>query len=120
MDAIGNNIQPVVIKSYPAAQAKPAAPAVPLPRPVADIPLPVEAQVQSAEQQRYETVKRASQEAPNVYPLGDRTFTIFKDSSGQYVTRYVSMRTGQVSYVPEPETLKQSSAYNAPAVNIKA
>lgn len=121
MDAIGNNIQPVVIKSYPAAQAKPAAPAaVPAPKPVADSPLPVEAQVQSVEQQRYEAVKKASQDAPNVYPLGDRTFTIFKDSSGQYVTRYFSQRTGQVSYVPEPETLKQSSAYIAPALNIKA
>lgn len=120
MDAIGNNIQPVITKSYPAAQAKPAAPAAPLPKSVAELPLPVEVQVRSAEQQRFAAVKRASQEAPNVYPLGDRTFTIFKDSSGQFVTRYTSLRTGQISYVPEPETLKQSSAYIAPAINIKA
>ena len=116
MDAIG--IRNVSLPSFPAAQPV----AAPAPRPVAQAPvpapLPVDVQVASAEQKRFEAVKAASQSAPNVYPLGDRTFTIFKDSSGQYVTRYYSMTTGKVSYVPEPETLKQSSTYSAPNVKV--
>jgi hypothetical protein len=114
MDAIG--IKPVSIPSYPAPQPV----AAPAPRPVAQAPvaIPVDVQVASAEQKRFEAVKAASQSAPNVYPLGDRTFTIFKDSSGQYVTRYYSMTTGKVSYVPEPETLKQSGTYSAPNVKV--
>lgn len=118
MDAIG--IKPVIIPSYPAVTAQPAAAApLPAPRPAADVPAPVDVQMATAEQRRYEAIKKASQDAPNVYPLGDRTFTIFKDSSGQYVTRYYSQRTGQVSYVPEPEVLKQRTIYS-PALNINA
>lgn len=115
-------LKPVTIPSYPAVPAQPAqapAAAIPAPQPAVDLPATVDVQVAAAEQKRYDAVKKASQSAPNVYPLGDRTFTIFKDSAGQYVTRYYSQRTGQVSYVPEPETLKQSSAYNLPVVSIK-
>jgi hypothetical protein len=52
------------------------------------------------------TVKRNS--FKDVYAVRDNSFTIFKDSSGQYITRFTSLRDGSVKYVPEPEILKYS------------
>jgi hypothetical protein len=116
--------QPIAIQGFSSPQAAPAVksspqPAAPLPP--ANLSAQVDIQVQTAEQNRYEAVKQASQEAPNVYPLGDRTFTIFKDASGQFVTRYTSLRDGRVTYSPELVTLKPtSSAYKLPSFRIKA
>lgn len=42
----------------------------------------------------------------DVYAVSDSTFTIFKDSSGQYITRYTSLRDGKVTYIPEPQMLQ--------------
>lgn len=41
----------------------------------------------------------------DVYAVSDQRFTIFKDSSGQYITRYTSLRDGRVTYIPEPDML---------------
>lgn len=40
------------------------------------------------------------------YPLGDQKFTIYKDTlSGQYVTRFTSLRDGSVTYYPARDVL---------------
>ena len=44
----------------------------------------------------------------DVFAVSDTTFTIFKDSSGQYITRFTSLRDGSVTYIPEPDILKFS------------
>jgi hypothetical protein len=44
----------------------------------------------------------------DVFAVRDNSFTIFKDTSGQYITRFTSLRDGSVTYVPEPEILKYS------------
>jgi hypothetical protein len=91
-----------------------------LPDPVvSDVQINVQAQ--AAEQRRFETVQRLAQDIANVFIVGDKRFTIFKDMSGQYVTRFTSLRDGQVTYIPEPELFRmQSSAQNsAPALDIK-
>ena len=55
-----------------------------------------------AEQQRYDQVFAAAQNASgNNYAVSDKSFTIFKNVDGQYVTRYTSLRDGKVTYVPE-------------------
>ncbi len=59
------------------------------------------------EVRRYEQVLAASQVAADPFPISDRSFTIFKDASGQYVTRYTSLRDGTVTYVPELKLLQQ-------------
>jgi hypothetical protein len=41
----------------------------------------------------------------DVYAVSDTTFTIFKDTSGQYITRYTSLRDGKVTYIPEPDMM---------------
>lgn len=42
----------------------------------------------------------------NSYVVSDRSFSIYKDISGQYITRFTNLRDGTVTYVPEPEILR--------------
>ena len=53
-------------------------------------------------------IQQASQSAAFNYPLGDKEFTIFKDNSGQYITRYVSLRDGSITYIPEPTLVRHT------------
>lgn len=56
------------------------------------------------EQKRADAVQRASQSIQRDYfAVNDTTFSIFKDASGQYVTRFTSLRDGRVTYIPEPK-----------------
>ncbi len=48
-----------------------------------------------------------------IYPVNDKSFTIFKDSSGQYITRYTSLRDGRVTYIPEPQMLRMFESKQA-------
>lgn len=59
--------------------------------------------VTKSEQQRLDTVIRAATQFRNVYAVSDTTFTIFKDSTGQFVTRFTSLKDGSVTYIPEPD-----------------
>jgi hypothetical protein len=62
--------------------------------------------VQAAEQARFQQVRRLSSES---YVVSDKSFTIFKDASGQYITRYTSLRDGRVTYIPEPKLFESSA-----------
>lgn len=77
-----------------------------------------------AEQQRYEAILTASRDFfKDVYAVSDTSFTIYKDASGQYITRYTSLRDGRVTYIPEQNILQyaQSRAYGGTAfVKIQA
>jgi hypothetical protein len=76
----------------------------------ASVPTPGETKAETpipAEQQRYEKVFQAAQGAfKDVFVVSDKNFSIFKDSSGQYITRYTSLRDGRVTYIPEPRLLQ--------------
>lgn len=41
----------------------------------------------------------------DIYAVGDTRFAIYKDTSGQFVTRFTSLRDGKVSYIPEPDMM---------------
>jgi hypothetical protein len=70
------------------------------------------------EEKRMEAVKVA---AKDLFVLGDMRFTIFKDSTGQYITRFTSLRDGRVTYIPEPQLLNMSKgASSAPVVTLNA
>ena len=59
-------------------------------------------------QSQYEMASRqAALSFKNVYAVSDSDFSIFKDASGKYITRYVSLRDGKVTYIPEPTLIKQ-------------
>lgn len=119
MDSLGIST-PIVIKPVITA---------PSPAPVAiksDVPqLPVIGGGEStfdpilAEQQRFETVKRVSQQVSDIFVVSDRTFTIFKDVSGQYVTRFTSLRDGKVTYIPEPNLFRIGGESDKVSFNIK-
>ncbi len=36
------------------------------------------------------------------YAVSDQKFALYKDASGQMITRYVSLRDGSVTYMPAP------------------
>lgn len=62
--------------------------------------------VASAEAKRYEqTINAARSLFKDVYVVSDKSFSIFKDASGQYITRYTSLRDGRVTYIPEQRLL---------------
>jgi hypothetical protein len=75
----------------------------------------------AAEQRRFETVKRLAEDIANVFVIGDQRFTIFKDSTGQYITRFTSLRDGRVTYIPEPQLFKMhgSSQVSLPSITLK-
>jgi hypothetical protein len=83
-----------------------SAPSAPLPGSVdVDAPPPVKL---PHDGQRLAAVAQAAGSYPvNQYPVGDKSFSIFKDATGQYITRYVSLRDGSVTYLPEPELFKR-------------
>lgn len=70
--------------------------------------------LKAADDHRYRQVKKAAHVFNNVFVVSDKTFTIFKDAkSGQYVTRYTSLRDGKVTYIPEPDILSYMAAHDA-------
>jgi hypothetical protein len=68
---------------------------------------------QKGEQARLDTVIKAANTFKNVYAVSDTKFTIFKDSSGQFVTRFTSLKDGSVTYIPEPDIQRFIDTNNA-------
>ncbi len=62
----------------------------------------------AVDQSRTEAVLKAAQQVANVYVLGDQTFSLFKDPTGQYITRFTNLQDGKVTYIPEPTLLELS------------
>ena len=78
---------------------------------------------QAVEQKRADAVKAASQQAAETFVVSDHSFTIFKDATGQYITRFTSLRDGKVTYIPEPNIFKMGNSGGSssqPLVQIKA
>lgn len=64
--------------------------------------------IASIDQKRGEAIQQAVRHAfSDVYAVSDTSFTIYKDSKGEYVTRVRSLRDGSVAYYPEPEMLNK-------------
>jgi hypothetical protein len=124
MDTLGI-MNPVVLPTLPKpirqaapVLSQPSAPELPrVPQPGGEVSF----DAQAAEQRRYEAVQKVAQDIANVYIVSDMRFTIFKDSTGQYITRFTSLRDGKVTYIPEPQLLRMShSGASAPTVTIDA
>jgi hypothetical protein len=75
---------------------------------------------ESSEMQRLQKVQRLSQQISDIFVVSDRTFTIFKDVSGQYITRFTSLRDGKVTYIPEPNLFRLGGESDSVSVKIKA
>lgn len=59
-----------------------------------------------ADARRQEALANAARNAPQ--PLGSQVFTMFKDSTGQIVTRFRDTNSGKVTYIPEPQLLRMA------------
>jgi hypothetical protein len=67
--------------------------------------------VEVVEDIRFQQVKAAAESYfKDVFAVSDMRFTIYKDTSGQYITRYTSLRDGKVTYIPEPALLQSQRA----------
>ena len=110
MDSLGITNPPIVVRSaptLPSAAQTAKTPDVPFVQiKGADDSQTFDAQ--AAEQQREQAVQRAAQSISEVFVVSDKTFTIFKDITGQYITRFTSLRDGKVTYIPEPNLLKMA------------
>lgn len=62
-------------------------------------PTPVQDDARASYQQ---AARKAIVSFANTYAISDKKFAIFKDASGQMITRYVSLRDGSVIYSPAP------------------
>jgi hypothetical protein len=131
VDSIGI-LQPIMAPVQ-TLQASPAPAASAVAQPDTDqvvaIPTPQQAQAnynaQAADQARFQASQQMAQHVAiaNPYVVGDQQFTIFKDVTGQYITRYVSLRDGKVTYIPEPTLFKMhsdSGGSTQSLLNIKA
>jgi hypothetical protein len=86
-----------------------AAPAAPQAKNAEVDPVVVHQQVKdahTAEKQRLDTVIRAAQLFKDVYAVSDTSFSIFKDASGQFITRFTSLKDGSITYIPEPDMVQ--------------
>ncbi len=63
------------------------------------------------EERRFAQVTEAAKQiVKDFYPISDTRFNIFKDGSGQYVTRVTNMRDGSMTFFPESQALAKSGA----------
>ena len=77
--------------------------------PAPAVPDPATA-VPDVEAQRVQKLQQAARQFfDDVYAVSDTTFSIFKDATGQYVTRFTSLRDGRVTYIPEPKIIEYAS-----------
>lgn len=102
MDNIIRGVSPAVIsKPEVQPQVMPRPNTVPQMSPPEPVKKPVDAEAVRVQ----EITRAASQYQADPYVVSDRTFTIYKDATGQYVVRYRSLRDGTITYVPEPAIL---------------
>jgi hypothetical protein len=78
----------------------------PAPAAIEREPVQPQVQVQISDAERLERVQRAAARAANTFVVSDVKFTIFKNSQGEYITRFTSLKDGSVTYFPEPDLLK--------------
>jgi len=65
------------------------------------------ADIRASEGQREARVVDAAQHLfQDVFAVSDSTFSIFKDASGQFITRFTNLRDGSVTYIPEPDIIR--------------
>lgn len=76
---------------------------------------PSDGQIQNnlSDAKRQNLVQRAAERIRDLYPLGSTVFVIFKDSSGQLITRFTDLRSGKVTYIPEPNILAYDGGASA-------
>ena len=119
MDAVLNPVSGAAAQAYTQLTKATVAGSVPVSLQAQSTTSVLNASVNNASQ-NVAIVQQAAAASTFNYPLGDKEFTIFKDATGQLITRYVSLRDGSVTYAPAPILVKElqltSGSLNSPAL----
>lgn len=127
VNSINNTIAPAVVSQQqgPAVRAD-----IPLPRPAAPFatppaPAPAPAATTAPElpalgPSREERVAAALESIRNSFAVSDSRFTIFRDITGDFITRITSLRDGSVTTVPEKTLFELAVARDARFAEISA
>lgn len=60
-----------------------------------------------SEETRLENMTKATKAMfKDIFVVSDTKFAIYKDATGQFVTRFTNLRDGSVSYIPEPDMMQ--------------
>ena len=91
----------------PTTQSTPTASPAPAPaaNPIAAISKAIDNQLDN-DAARDAAVVKAINSFEHTYAVSDKKFAIYKDASGQLITRYVSLRDGSITYSPAPSDIK--------------
>ena len=75
------------------------------------VSIPNDQVTQDLQTRRTDALRQAiSESLPRFFmPVSDVRFTIFKDSGGQFITRFTNIVSGEVSQVPEPQLMDMIS-----------
>ncbi|MBY0354896.1 MAG: hypothetical protein K2Q12_04105 [Rickettsiales bacterium] len=77
--------------------------------------------VRQLDQKKLDTLRENIKKAfANSYVVSDRSFAIYKDTSGQYITRFTNLRDGTVTYIPEQEILKYTGSNDSSFLQFSA
>ncbi len=108
----------VSVVTTPPPQAKPTTPPVPQ----AAVTDSVTPQAQKPDGDDYQAaLEQIASSFRNDYAVSDKQFSIFKDATGKYITRYVSLRDGSITYVPSaPKVVRPASILSADHIAISA
>ncbi len=109
MDALGI---PSLVTKTTNVEPRSSAQSIPLPKATQEASVPVAtSDFGDLDAKRVETLTKAATQIADVYAAGDRRFSIFKGSTGEYIVRYTSLRDGSVTYVPEPDILSLANKH---------
>jgi hypothetical protein len=118
MDALGN-IPTVTLPALKPVQAAAVLPdnfAKAAPIQLGGTAADLDLQASAVEAKRIDILMNAARNAPQ--PLGSQVFTMFKDATGQMITRFRDQNTGKVTYIPEPDLLSMTSSHSSAADNL--
>lgn len=120
METITNVSVPVVPKNQGKAYAplkRASSDAQPIPKPKS-AEGQIDQKLAQADAKRLERLRQAA----NTFVLSDQSFTMYKDATtGQFITRFTSLRDGKVTYIPEPDMvswLNQSKQTVDPSISL--
>ena len=121
---INNNTAPAVVSQPPASAPRAD---IQLPQPLASAPLPALAPAENFDQvsadlesSRIQRVEAALESIRNSFAVSDSRFTIFRDITGDFVTRITSLRDGSVTTIPEKTLFELAAARDARFAEISA
>ena len=83
-----------------------AAPVAPAQSAPASEPAPV---LSASAPARSEQVEHAASRFSDFFAVSATSFSIYKDSSGQFITRFTNLKDGSVTYIPEPQMLQMGN-----------